>query len=241
MNTRRVLSILAGVAVVAGVVAVGVLPRLGFLPGLGPAEEGVPGSPHTLSGAMGEPGESGGIGGPFTLINGAGETITEASFPGRYLLVYFGYTYCPDVCPTSLQTMTVALEQLDPALLAAVQPLFITIDPERDRPEDVAEYAGFFHPSLMGLTGTPAQVAAAAAAYQVYHARAEQPQSAAGYLMDHSAITYLMAPDGSLAAFFRHGDPPEAMAETLTRILSGPDGFAPESPAAGSRPTDDTG
>jgi protein SCO1/2 len=209
MASRKIWSVLGGALVIAAVVAVAVLPRLGFL--------GVGGAPEPPDGrqTMGEAD----IGGPFTLVNGAGETVTEASWPGQYLLIYFGYTYCPDVCPTSLQTMTEALDRLDPALLEKVQPLFVSVDPERDRPADVAEYAGFFHPKMIGLTGTPDQVEAVAAAYRVYYARVEQPDSAIGYLLDHSAITYLMAPDGSLAAFFKHGADPAAMADRLREIL----------------------
>ena len=145
--------------------------------------------------------------------------MTESSFPGQYLLLYFGYTYCPDVCPTSLQTMRLALEQLTPEALARVQPLFITVDPQRDRPADVKEYAGFFHPKLIGLTGTQAQIDAATKAYTVYARKVELKDSAAEYLIDHSAITYLMAPDGSLAAVFQHGIAPKAMAEQLQSIL----------------------
>lgn len=216
--SRRIVSVLGGLAIVAVVVAVGLGPRLGFL--IGDGEQAAPNG-HAVPEGVASPEGGATIGGPFTLIDGTGETVTESSFPGQYLLVYFGYTYCPDVCPTSLETMRLALEQLDPALVAKVQPLFVTVDPERDRPADVAEYAGFFHPKLIGLTGTPEQVAAAAAAYQVYYARVEQPDSAMGYLLDHSAITYLMAPDGSLAAFFRHGDPPDAMAAGLRAVLEG--------------------
>jgi len=210
--TPKLVSIVGGLAVAALVIAIAVLPRLGFLSwGEAPATH-AGGESVTVTGEAD-------IGGPFTLVNGAGETVTEASFPGQYLLVYFGYTFCPDVCPTSLQTLTDALEGLDPAVVERIQPLFITVDPQRDRPADVAEYAGFFHPKLMGLTGTEAQVAAAAEAYKVYYAKVEQPDSAAPYLLDHSAITYLMAPEGGLAAFFRHGQPAEEMAARLREVV----------------------
>ncbi|MBB4286296.1 SCO family protein [Roseospira goensis] len=211
--TRKWMSLLGGLAVIAAVIAIGLLPRLGFLSGGEGTDDGSHGTGLTATTGEAD------IGGPFTLVNGAGETVTESSFPGRYLLVYFGYTYCPDVCPTSLQTMALALERLDPALLDRVQPLFITVDPARDDRAAVADYAAAFHPRLVGLTGTPDQVAAAASTYRVYYAKVEQPESAIGYLMDHSAITYLMAPDGSLAAFFRHGSDPEAMADEMRVIL----------------------
>ncbi|KAA5605100.1 SCO family protein [Roseospira marina] len=222
MRRGKVASIAGGVAVVLVVVAVGLLPRLGLLDGL--LDGLLNGGDSVSDAASSTTGTTAGeadIGGPFTLVNGAGETVTEASWPGQYLLIYFGYTYCPDVCPTSLQTMTLALDQLDPALVEKVQPVFISIDPERDRPADVAEYVGFFHPKMVGLTGTPEQVAAAAQAYRVYYAKVEQPESEAPYLMDHSAITYLMAPDGRLAAFFRHGEDPAVMAEQMRAILNG--------------------
>ena len=213
--TPKLVSIVGGLAVAALVIAIAVLPRLGFLSwGEAPATH-AGGESVTVTGEAD-------IGGPFTLVNGAGETVTESSFPGQYLLVYFGYTYCPDVCPTSLQTMANALNALEPAVVERIQPLFVTVDPERDRPADVAEYAGFFHPRLMGLTGTVEQVTAAARAYKVYFAKVEQPDSAAPYLLDHSAITYLMAPDGSLAAFFRHGEPAADMAARLGEIVGGP-------------------
>lgn len=215
MTSRKVWSVLGSVLVVAAVIGVAVLPRLGFL--------GIGGVGHESDGAA-DSAAGGDIGGPFTLVNGAGETVTEASWPGKYLLIYFGYTYCPDVCPTSLQTMTEALQQLEPTLVDKVQPIFVSVDPERDLPEDVAEYAGFFHKRLIGLTGTPEQVEAAAQAYRVYYERVEQPKSAIGYLLDHSAITYLMAPDGSLAAFFKHGEDPADMAARLRTILKGSSG-----------------
>ncbi|SDE30399.1 SCO family protein [Rhodospira trueperi] len=210
--SRNLISILGGVGIVLVVLAVGLLPRLEFLVGEEPAETHAGGLSVEIDADTP-------IGGPFTLVNGAGETVTDSSFPGQYLLVYFGYTYCPDVCPTSLQTMADALNALDPAIVERIQPLFVTVDPERDRPADVAEYAGFFHPKLMGLTGTVEQVTAAARAYKVYFAKVEQPDSAAPYLLDHSAITYLMAPDGTLAAFFRHGEPAADMAARLREIV----------------------
>jgi protein SCO1/2 len=212
---RKTLSVLGAVAVVLVVLAVGLLPRLPHL--WGPAPDSVA-DLHQHADTF-DPTKP--AGGPFTLVDGDGATVTERSFPGRYLLMYFGYTYCPDVCPTSLQTMRLALEQLTPAALKRVQPLFITVDPERDREADVKEYAGFFHPKLIGLTGTQAQIDAATRAYNVYARKVELKDSAAEYLIDHSAITYLVAPDGSLAAVLQHGIAPESMAEQLQSILGG--------------------
>ena len=113
------------------------------------------------------------IGGPFTLVNHSGETVTDTDFHGRFLLVFFGYTYCPDICPTTLTTITEALDRLGPDG-DKVTPVFVSVDPERDRPEYLKEYLAYFHPRLVGLRGTPEQVAAAAGAYRVYYAKAGQ-------------------------------------------------------------------
>jgi len=212
MKKPSLASVLGGLAVVVVAVAIGVLPRLGVW--FGQDDEG---AGHGVTGALSE---DEGIGGPFSLVSGDGETVTESSFPGQYLLMYFGYTYCPDVCPSSLQAMSLALQDLDPALLDRIQPLFITVDPARDTPEAVADYAAAFHPKLIGLSGTQAQVDAAARAWRVYVQKVDLPDSAAGYLIDHSAFLYLMAPDGHLATFFRHGDSPETIAAGLRAALT---------------------
>jgi len=215
---RKTFSWLGAVAIVVAVAALAILPRLPHL-GLGGGADDPAGVGDIHLGAdRFDPDRP--VGGPFTLVDGDGNTVTQDSFPGRYLLVYFGYTYCPDVCPTSLQTMRLALDLLKPDVLARLQPLFISVDPDRDPPRDVQDYASVFHPDLIGLTGTPEQVAAAVDAYQVYVKRVEVPDSVATYLIDHSAITYLMAPDGTLAAWFRHGIAPEAMAEGLRAALT---------------------
>ncbi len=157
------------------------------------------------------------IGGPFTLVNHLGETVTDADFHGRFLLVFFGYTYCPDVCPTTLTTITNALDQLG-ADGDKVTPVFISVDPERDTPEYLREYLAYFHPRLVGLTGTPAQVAAAAAAYRVYYAKAGQGGEE-DYIMDHTSVVYLMGPDGKYLAHFAHETTPEDMASGIRRHL----------------------
>jgi cytochrome oxidase Cu insertion factor (SCO1/SenC/PrrC family) len=150
------------------------------------------------------------IGGAFTLVDHTGATVTERDFAGRYLLIYFGYTFCPDVCPTELQVMAQALDGLgqDAAL---VQPLFVTIDPERDTPETLAGYVGLFHPRLIGLTGTPEQVARMASAYKVYYAKADADDPEY-YLMDHSSFIYLMGPDGGFLDVFPRGTDPGRIA-----------------------------
>jgi cytochrome oxidase Cu insertion factor (SCO1/SenC/PrrC family) len=135
------------------------------------------------------------VGGPFTLTDHNGREVTEKTFLGKYMLVFFGFTFCPDVCPTELQVISAALDQMGPEA-DAIQPVFITVDPERDTPEVLKAYVGNFGPRLLGLTGTPEQVAAAAKAFRVYYAKVKNSGSAADYMMDHSTIIYLMGPDG---------------------------------------------
>jgi protein SCO1/2 len=159
------------------------------------------------------------VGGPFTLVNQDGQTVTEADFRGRHMLVFFGYTFCPDVCPTTLQTASSALDLVEDRA-AAVQPVFITVDPTRDTPAILKEYVAHFHPSLVGLGGTAEQIAAAAKAYRVYYAKdTAEGDSADDYLVAHSAITYLMDPDGKFVTHFSHQTGAEEMAATLKRHL----------------------
>ncbi len=135
------------------------------------------------------------VGGPFSLVNQDGRRVTEKDFLGRYMLVFFGYTYCPDVCPTELQVMSAALDQMGPEA-DRIQPVFVSIDPARDTPEVLKAYVGNFNPRLIGLTGTPEEVATIAKAYRAYYAKAGNAGAATDYLMDHSSIIYLMGPDG---------------------------------------------
>jgi protein SCO1/2 len=158
------------------------------------------------------------IGGPFTLVDQTGKTVTEADFRGKWMLIYFGYTYCPDVCPTSLTTMVDALDQLGDKGKNVV-PVFITVDPERDTPKQLADYVAAFSPRLVGLTGTPEQIAAAARAYRVYYAKAKEGGSTA-YLMDHSSIVYLVDPDGKFRQHFSSNQiDADEMAKRLRGIL----------------------
>jgi protein SCO1/2 len=159
------------------------------------------------------------VGGPFTLVDQNGRTVTEVDFAGKFMLIYFGYTYCPDVCPTALTDMGAAIDALGPDG-NKVTPVFITVDPERDTSENLKEYVGFFHPRLVGLTGTPAQVTAAAKAYRVYYAKGPAAKSdALDYLMDHTSIIYLMGPDGKMKANFSHRTGVEAMAKRIKELL----------------------
>jgi protein SCO1/2 len=152
------------------------------------------------------------IGGSFSLVDQNGKRRGDADFRGKLMLVYFGYTYCPDVCPTELQTMSDALDLLGDKG-DAVQPIFITIDPARDTPEQLRMYAGSFHPRLLALTGSEQEVAAAARAYKVYYRKSEQPNGE--YLMDHSSYVFLMGRDGRYIRHFLPGATPEQMAEAI--------------------------
>lgn len=137
------------------------------------------------------------IGGPFELVDEDGKTVRWADFDGQYRIVYFGYTYCPDACPMDVQAMMLGFSRFEdehPELAEKVQPLFISIDPERDTPEIVREFTAAFHPRLLGLTGTPAQVEKAAKGFAAYYSKGEETPN--GYLMDHSRIAYLMGPAG---------------------------------------------
>jgi protein SCO1/2 len=144
------------------------------------------------------------VGGPFTLTDQNGRKLSESDFRGRYMLVYFGYSQCPDVCPTTLAVMADALDRIDDKARKVV-PVFITIDPERDTPKVLAPYMQSFGDQFVGLTGTPAEIAAVEKEYKVYAKK--QPLDpvkgvAGGYGMDHSSVIYLMGPDGKLVAFW---------------------------------------
>ncbi len=155
------------------------------------------------------------IGGAFTLVDHNRKTVTDIDFRGRYMLVFFGYTFCPDACPTALQTVTEAMDLLG-AQATKVQPIFISVDPERDTPETLKSFVANFHPRMIGLTGSPEQVAAAAKVYRVYFAKANDEDE---YLMDHSAIIYLMGPDGKFVTHFSHGTTPDTMAAKVREHL----------------------
>jgi protein SCO1/2 len=158
------------------------------------------------------------IGGPFRLTDQNGNRVTNETFAGRNMLIYFGYTYCPDICPLSLQNMVAALDELSPAEAERVAPIFITVDPERDTVEQLASYVPLFDDRLIGLTGTDAEIKAAARAYRVYFAKAEV-EGSADYLMDHSSFIYLMGPDGTYRAHFGHDATPQEIAARLRSEL----------------------
>ena len=159
------------------------------------------------------------IGGPFTLVDKAGKTVRWADFAGKWRIVYFGYTWCPDACPTDVGVMMRGFDRFakdHPDLAGEVQPLFITVDPARDTPARVGEFAAAFSPRLLGLTGTPAQVDQAAKAFAAYYARGKS-QPGGGYLMDHSRVAYLMDRDGKPVAMLPVDRDDKAVAAELAK------------------------
>ena len=157
------------------------------------------------------------IGGPFELVDQSGRTVTDRDFRGKLMLVYLGYVYCPDACPTALANMTDAIELLGPAG-ADVVPIFITVDPERDTVEVLKDYAESFHPRLRALTGPMEQIVKVAKEYRVYFKKAAE--TAPGeYLVDHSSIVFLMGRDGRYLTHFTHMTLPEPMAAEIKKRL----------------------
>jgi protein SCO1/2 len=160
----------------------------------------------------------GSIGGPFTLTDGSGHSVTDRDFRGRYLLVYFGYTFCPDVCPTTLNEVAAAFDKLGPKA-DKLQALFITVDPQRDTPSVVRDYAAAFSPHIEGLTGTSEQIETVAREYRVYYAPQKTATSGNNYTVDHSSILYLMGPDGRFIEPIRTDETGEAMAADIAKHL----------------------
>jgi protein SCO1 len=158
------------------------------------------------------------VGGPFVLEDGNGKPVTDRDFRGKYMLVYFGYTFCPDVCPTTLNEVTDALDRLGPKA-ARLQPIFITIDPKRDTPAVVKQYTAAFTPHLLGLTGTPEQIADVAKSYRVYYAENRTGPGPNDYSMDHSSILYLMGPDGKFIAPIRADEDGAQMATDIAKLM----------------------
>lgn len=157
------------------------------------------------------------VGGPFRLIDHNGKTVTEADFHGRYMLIYFGYSFCPDVCPTTLAVMAQALEKLG-GKSQRIVPIMITIDPERDTPKVLAEYMQAFGPSFVGLTGSVEAIKSVEKEYRVYAAKKpldSSKGSAGNYGVDHSSVLYLMGPDGKLVNFYDEAVSPDDLAKDL--------------------------
>ena len=158
------------------------------------------------------------IGGPFALIDHTGQPRTDTDFRGKLLLIYFGYTNCPDICPADLMQIGLAMNGLGPAG-EAVQPLFITLDPERDTAARLADYVPLFHPRLIGLTGSAEEIRRVALAFKVYYAK--YPPDSTDYLVDHSSFVYLIDGAGNYIGFFPPGTTADRMIEMITPHLNG--------------------
>ena len=156
-------------------------------------------------------------GGPFTLMSHEGKEVTDEDFLGSYMLLFFGYTHCPDVCPTGLQNLANAMLLLGDAA-EQVQPIFITVDPARDTREILADYVPLFHPKLLGLTGTPKQIHEAAESYLVHYTIANYQGE---ILVGHTSSTYLTDPEGNYVTSFGHGTPPQEIADAVLNAMAG--------------------
>lgn len=202
---RRARSILLGcvigLALVGGYVAYGLLGN----PETGPLR-------HVASINTG----AANIGGPFVLTDQDGREVTQDTYDGKLRLIYFGFTFCPDVCPTELSLISQTMDALGPAA-AEVQPILITVDPERDTPSALKGYVSLFHPELVGLTGTPEQMRVVQKAYKVYAQKV--PLDEGGYTMDHSSFTYLMDRDGRFITVFPYQTPVEEMVRQIKAAL----------------------
>lgn len=154
------------------------------------------------------------VGGAFELSDQTGKRVKDTDFHGKYMLIYFGYTFCPDVCPTELQVMSAAVDGLG-ADADKVQPIFITVDPDRDTVAQMALYVSNFSDKLIGLTGSQTDISGATRAYRVYSAKVKDENSSADYLMDHTSMVFLMGPDGDFRRVFSHGTDAEAMKEGI--------------------------
>ena len=156
------------------------------------------------------------VGGPFRLTGQDGKSVTDQDFRGRYMLIYFGYSFCPDVCPTTLSVMAQALEKIG-GRSRQVAPIFITIDPERDTPKVLEDYVKAFGPSFVGLTGSADEIKAVEKKYRVYAVK--KPLEGGNYGMDHSSVIYLMGPDGKLVSFYDEAISPDDLAKELKQKI----------------------
>src|SRR3954471_11354813 len=163
--------------------------------------------------------EGASMGGPFTLTDQNGRRVGDRDFAGKYRLIYFGYTFCPDVCPVDMQVIGAGLRQLeasDPGAAARVQPIFITVDPARDTPAVLRQFVSAFHPRLIGLTGSEAEIARAAREYRIFYERAD-PQPGGAYMVNHTRIAVLYGPEGQPIAIIPHDQGPAGVAAELER------------------------
>jgi protein SCO1/2 len=202
MYTKIILSVVGGL-LIGLIAAAAVFPEL--------RERILPASDSTTSGkAL--------IGGPFTLTDETGKRVTDKDYRGRYMLVFFGFTACPDICPAGLQLMSAVLDKLGPKA-DRITPILISVDPERDTPQKLAAYVKNFNPRLVGLTGTPEEIAAVAKAYKVFYQKVPNKDAPANYGMDHTSIIYLMDPNGDFVAHFTPTTTVDAMAAKIEKLL----------------------
>lgn len=158
------------------------------------------------------------LGGPFTLTDHHGETVTQADYDGHYKFIYFGFTYCPAICPTELQKMTQVLGNLDEEISSQIQPLFITVDPERDTVEVMREYVSLFHPRFIGLTGSNEQIEAVKKSYKIFATKV-QDEDMNDYTVDHSSFIYLMSPNNKPLSIYRMKDDAVYIESDVRKII----------------------
>lgn len=202
MSARPVIAVVAGIAIGA-VVALAIFPeaRQALLPSPGPVTSGK---------AL--------VGGPFALTDDTGTRVTEKDYRGRYMLVFFGFTSCPDICPAGLQLISAALENLGPKA-DRIAPIFVSVDPERDTPEKLAAYVKNFNARFIGLTGTPEEIAGVTKAYKVYFKKVPNETKPDEYGMDHTSIIYLMDPNGEFVTHFTPTTTVEELTAKLDKVL----------------------
>jgi cytochrome oxidase Cu insertion factor (SCO1/SenC/PrrC family) len=202
MNAKVILFVAAGL-MLGLATAVVVLPgaRQALMPSAGPSTSGK---------AL--------VGGPFNLTSDNGEHVTDKDFRGRHMLVFFGFTHCPDICPASLQLISAAMENLGDKA-DRITPIFVSVDPERDTPEKLHEYIQNFDPRLVGLTGTPEEIDEVTKAYKVYFKKVPNEAAPDDYGMDHTGIIYLMDPRGQYVAHFTPTTTVEQMTQRLDKEL----------------------
>lgn len=160
------------------------------------------------------------LGGPWSLVDSEGKPVTDADFRGEYVLMYFGFTFCPDICPNELVKMGKVVQALDAQKnLPKLTPIFVTLDPHRDTVAQMAAYRKDFHPRMLALTGTPGQIARVAKAFRVYFSDVDREDDADDYIVDHSIVMYLMGPDGEFREFFTQLSEPHEIIDKIGAIM----------------------
>lgn len=205
MNKKRILRSLLILVAALGISALIAFVQIEAYKNTAPVKSGA-----TVAGAP--------VGGPFTLTDHKGNPFTDQDLRGKYALIYFGFTSCPAICPTELQKMNVALTQAG-ALAEQIQPVFITVDPERDTQSVMANYVPQFHPNLIGLTGTPEQIQAALKAYKIYARKVEDP-ALTEYTMDHSSYIYFLDPAGNLLGLYGVSSTPSEIVAAINAAIN---------------------